>query len=91
MKPHASSPSNIRYPAWQNEYQAALLELDPKTLLERIHTAEAAMFRCLQELVQSSDNPETEAEQLAIQDALSALRVLKRDKLGFPDWETENR
>jgi hypothetical protein len=24
---------------------------------------------------------------MAIEDALAALRVLKRDGLGFPDWE----
>lgn len=33
------------------------------------------------------DNPATHAERQAIEDALSSLRVLKRDKLGFPDRE----
>jgi hypothetical protein len=82
-----SSPSNIRYPAWQAEYIAAFLELDPKDLLERVHTAEAAIFKRRLELVQSSDRQDHKAEQQAIEDALSALRVLKRDKLDFPDWE----
>jgi len=27
------------------------------------------------------------AERQAIEDALASLRVLKRDNLGFPDWE----
>ena len=83
------SPSDIRYPAWQKEYQAALVERDTKKLLERVHTAETAIFNRLQELIQSSDNPEFEAERQAIQDALNALRFLKRDKLDFPDWEKE--
>lgn len=80
------SASGIRYPAWQNEYQAALLELDPKKLLERIHEAEMAIFNRLQELAQT-DNPDSEAERQAIRNALGALRTLKRDKLDFPDWE----
>jgi len=27
------------------------------------------------------------AERRAIQDAISALKILKRDSLNFPDWE----
>jgi hypothetical protein len=27
------------------------------------------------------------AERQVVEDALHALRVLKRDELGFPDWE----
>ena len=83
------SPSNIRYPAWQDEYQTALLELDPKKLLDRIHAAEAAIFKRLQELAQNSDSPDHKAEQQAMADALGALRVLKRDKLDFPEWQKE--
>jgi hypothetical protein len=33
---------------WQNEYQAALLELDRKKLLERVTAAETAIFNSIQ-------------------------------------------
>ena len=80
----SSPPSKILYPEWQAEYQAALLELDPKRLFERVTAAETAIFNRLQAMSQNSDG---HAERRAIEDALAALRVLKRDGLGFPDWE----
>jgi hypothetical protein len=89
MGQQGSSPSDVRYPAWQNKYQAALLELDPKKLLERVHEAEIAIFNRLQELAQSPGNSDSEAERQAIQKALGALRSLKRNKLDFPDWENK--
>jgi len=58
-----------------------------KKLLERVHAAEDAIFNRLQELAQSSDSPDHKAERQAIEDAFASLRVLKRDNLGFPDWE----
>jgi hypothetical protein len=84
-----SSPSNLRYPAWQREYDAALQEADPKKLLERVHAVESAIFNRLQELAQTSENTDHKAEEQAIAEALTTLRVVKRDKLQFPDWETK--
>jgi hypothetical protein len=84
-----SSPSNLRYPAWQREYEAALHEPDPKNLLERVHAVEASIFSRLQELAQTSETTDHKAEEQAIAEALRTLRVLKRDKLHFPDWETQ--
>jgi hypothetical protein len=81
-------PSSLRYP-WQREYEASLVELDPKKLLECVHKAEAAIFSRLQEMAQSSDSPDNKAERQAIGDALASLRVLQREKLGFPDWKKE--
>ena len=74
----------ILYPAWQNEYQAAIVELDRKKLPEQVAAAEAAIFKRLQDLSHGSDDF---AERQAIEDALHGLRVLQRDELGFPDWE----
>jgi hypothetical protein len=74
----------ILYPEWQYEYQAALLELDRKRLLERVTAAETAIFKRLQAISHDADH---NAERQAIEDALASLRVLKRDSLGFPDWE----
>jgi len=74
----------IPYPEWQHQVQAALLEHDREKLLEQMRTAEAAIFNRLQAISQSPDH---EAERDAIQDALVSLRIVKRDSLGFPDWE----
>jgi len=80
----AGSPTpTILYPDWQQEYQAALLELDPDKLRERVEIAETAIFKRLQAI---SQYPDFGAEREAIEDALASLRVLKRDVLGFPDW-----
>jgi hypothetical protein len=83
MDPSSPSPK-ILYPEWQHEYLAALVELDPKTLFERVRAAETAIFNRLQAI---SHNPDSHAERQAIEDALAGLRILKRDNLGYPDWE----
>jgi hypothetical protein len=74
----------LSYPEWQQDYQAALLELDREKLRERVAAAETAIFKRLQAMSQDSDS---HAERQAIEDALTNLRVLKRDSLGFPDWQ----
>jgi hypothetical protein len=81
--PSFPSPK-ILYLEWQPAYLAALLELDPKRLFERVTAAETAIFNRLQAMSRNSDG---KAERQAIEDALASLRVLKKDKLGFPDWE----
>jgi len=82
-EPESPSPQ-VLYPDWQQEYQAALLELDPQKLSERIANVEAAIFKKLQAISQS---PNHVAERHAIDDALAGLRTLKKENLGFPDWE----
>jgi len=74
----------LSYPEWQREYQAALLELDHAKLGERVEAAETAIYKRLQAMSHGSD---AQAERQAIEDALANLRTLKRDRLGFPDWE----
>lgn len=80
----STEDSEIIYPSWQNEYQAALVEVNSAMLPQRVEAAETAIFKRLQQLSQSADDF---AERLVIEDALNSLRVLKRDELGFPDWE----
>ncbi len=84
MADKASPSPNLNYPGWQSEYQAALLELDREKLLQRVIAAESAIVKRLQAI---SQNPDDQPERQAIQDALASLRALKRDNLGFPDWE----
>ena len=78
------SPSpHILYPQWQNEYQAAVVELDCEKLSQQVEAAETSIYERLQQISQGSDD---QAERQAIEDAVAGLRILKRDSLGFPDW-----
>jgi hypothetical protein len=80
-----ADPSNpILYPAWQHEYYGALVETVPGKLLERVTVAETAIFKRLQTMSASAG---LQAERQAIEDALAGLRILKKERLGFPDWE----
>jgi len=80
-----TDPSNpIQYPEWQQQYYAALVEFAPQKLLELVTSAETAISKRLQSMSASTDN---EAERQAIEDALDGLRSLRREDLGFPDWE----
>ena len=78
-----SGSPRVRYPEWQHEYEAAVLELDPKKLLERVTAAETAIVNRLQVISHSSD---CAAERRDIEYALTILRVLKRENPGYPDW-----
>jgi hypothetical protein len=69
----------ILYPQWQNEYAAALVELDREKVPERVAAAETAIFSRLQQLSQNSDH---HTERQAIKDALQSLKFLKRSELG---------
>jgi hypothetical protein len=84
--PLPRSSSALRYPEWQLEYQDVLLETEPKKLAKRVADAEVAIFRRLQEL---SESHEGQAERWAIREAAHGLWAVKRDRLGFPDWELE--
>jgi hypothetical protein len=58
--------------SWRELYRAAILELDPMLLQVRVKAAEDAMNARL------ADAPITREEHRDIDDALSALRRLKR-------------
>lgn len=76
-----------RFPAWQSEVQAAINEADPEKLLGRVHAAEVAIFTRLQELGKGAVKEGAhEAERESLGDTVETLRLLKRDRLGFPDW-----
>ena len=60
--------------AWLEMYKAALLELRPEELRQRIKAAEAAIHQRLQELAANGDS--TNDEHHAIADALRGLRTL---------------
>lgn len=60
---------------WRKFYQAALLELEPAKLSERIEQAYAAIQLCMEEAGPNS----SVAERQALADALANLRVLRRE------------
>jgi hypothetical protein len=78
-----SRPQNIKYPHWQREFEAALLEGDTQTLRQRVDAAETAIFLRSQALV---GNAQGHAERQAISDAIRTLRAIQKEKLGYPDW-----
>ena len=82
-----TSSTPARFPSWQSEVQAATKETDPEKLLGRVHAAEVAIFTRLQELGKGGVKDGThQAEKESLADAVETLRLLKRDRLGFPDW-----
>jgi hypothetical protein len=90
MSEPVTSSKPARFPSWQSELQAAINETDPTKLLGRVHTAEAAIFTRLQELGKSAAKDQAhQAERESLGAAMETLRLLKRDRLGFPDWTRE--
>ncbi len=79
--------SSARHPAWQSQVEAAVNETDPEKLLNRVHTAEVAIFNRLQELAGGAPKGGVhQDERDSLAEAVERLRLLKRDRLGFPDW-----
>jgi hypothetical protein len=64
------TPTNLEFPDWQREFQAALLEGDPQEMAQRVKAAETAIFLRQQELVHS---PNGHVERQAIFDDANFL------------------
>ena len=73
-----SSP--LRFPHWQNEYEAALRETDHKMLFKRVEIAEATLLSRREALSRESHG---RAEEKEIAGALERFLALKRDVLNF--------
>jgi hypothetical protein len=73
----------MKFPDWQIPFHQVLAESDTARLAERIQELDAIIFKRLQQLRQ---DPQDREERDALDHALSILRSIKRDKLGFPDW-----
>jgi hypothetical protein len=61
-------------PQWKRLYEAAILELDPARLLERIAVAQSAV---LHQMEDGFSKP-SDRQQLALHDALHMLSTLRR-------------
>lgn len=80
-KPQAMNEEELKFPEWQAPLQDMILEFDSKKLAEKIQKVEALIFERQQRLGQGSNG---RAEREAIADGLNIIRIIKRDKLGFP-------
>jgi glycyl-tRNA synthetase beta subunit len=74
----------LKYPEWQRPLQNLILEFDAQKLPEEVEKVETLILERLQRLCSQND---AHIETRAINDALALLRIIKRDKLGFPDWK----
>lgn len=73
----------LKFPEWQAPLQDLILEFDREKLAKKIQAVENLIFERQQQLNQAGNS---HLEREAMQDALNIIRVIKRDKLGFPDW-----
>ena len=79
--------TNLKYPDWQQEYEAVLLEFDPSRLRKLVTAAETAIFFRLQAL---SASPDGKDERRAIKEATNTLYTIKRDILKFPGLDFDH-
>lgn len=69
---------------WQSVLEEIKVENDPEKLSKKLQEVEGVILERLQALYQNSGDRK---EQEALKEALFTLRIIKRDKLGFPDWQ----
>ena len=74
MAGSARSLFPLRFPVWQTQYEAALMETNRDKLPKFVAAAETAIFSRLQGLAGIADHGE---ERQAMTDALRTLRFLK--------------
>jgi hypothetical protein len=73
---------NLKFPEWQAPLQDLILEFDRDTMLRKVPEVETLIFERLRDLSRDGDAHD---ERCALNDALSVIRVLKRDRLGCTD------
>jgi hypothetical protein len=74
----------LKFPQWQAPLQELILEFDPVELAEKVRAVEALLFARLQQL---NHDTERRDEKIALQDALSIVRIMKHDRLDPPQSE----
>ena len=77
----------VKYPSWQPQVLAALIETDRERLRVKVVAAEEAMCRRGLELTSKDD-----MERTAMRDASRQLRALMITVLGYPPvaWESKS-
>jgi hypothetical protein len=76
--------TELKFLEWQAPLQDLILEFDPVKLEEKMPQVEALLFDRLQKLDHGDDS---RGEKTALQDALSIIRIMKRDRLESADSE----
>ena len=76
------SGSELKYPEWQAPLQELILEFDREKLPGKRQNVEILISKRLQQLRDEMDGL---AEVQALNDGLAVLRIIKRDKLDYPD------
>ena len=74
----------LKFPQWQAPLQDLILEFDSIKLEEKIREVETLLLGRLQQPDHGNDSRD---EKIALQDALSIIRIMKRDRLESPDSE----
>ena len=74
---------NLKFPDWEPQLHAALLETDPQRLRERVLTAEGAIVSRMEALIGSASE---DAEWQALEEARHKVRALLVEKLNYPSW-----
>ncbi len=69
----------LKYPIWQEPYRAAVTEISPKLLKQKIVSAQQAVILRLKQLEHSADHHH---ELIALTDALTALKILAETNWG---------
>jgi hypothetical protein len=78
--------SDLEFPEWQETYLEALMETDQRKLVGRVDLAERTIFLRLRAIQSSSKR---RAEEQAIEDALRALTLLRRETVEFKTSQGE--
>jgi hypothetical protein len=73
-----------KYQEWQAALREMRMETDPEKLSGKLQRVESLIQGRLQDLYRKSDGSKEREE---LKEALFTLRIIKRDKLGFPDWQ----
>jgi hypothetical protein len=73
------SNAELKFPQWQGPLQELILEFDPQKMPEKIQSAETLVLERLQQLLHGNDS---RVEKIALHDALSIIRIMKRDRQG---------
>jgi hypothetical protein len=71
---YTEKEGDARTPQWKKPYEAAILELDPTKLQQRINEAHRAILDRAEELLTRGPS---EGEQQALNNALRNLRILR--------------
>jgi hypothetical protein len=69
----------LKYPIWQEPYRAAVIEINPKLLKQKIASAQQAVKLRLKQMENIAGHHH---EVIALTDALTALKMLAETNLG---------